>query len=235
MQNNMVIMKNTFKVLNLKEIILWIISLVVVISSYLLSGQYQLITILAPVVGVTCLIFVAKGHILGQILTVVFSILYAIVSFQFHYYGEMITYLCMTLPIAIVSIISWLKHPYKDKGQVEVAKLTRKSILFLLIATIVVTTVFYFVLSYFNTPNIIFSTISIATSFLAAALMFLRNPYYAIAYMLNDIVLIVLWSLASIDNISYLPMIFCFTMFLINDLYVFYCWKKMQKDQALNK
>ena len=232
MQNNMVIMKNTFKVLNLKEIILWIISLVVVISSYLLSGQYQLITILAPVVGVTCLIFVAKGHILGQILTVVFSILYAIVSFQFHYYGEMITYLCMTLPIAIVSIISWLKHPYKDKGQVEVAKLTRKSILFLLIATIVVTTVFYFVLSYFNTPNIIFSTISIATSFLAAALMFLRN---AIAYMLNDIVLIVLWSLASIDNISYLPMIFCFTMFLINDLYGFYCWKKMQKDQALNK
>ena len=197
MQNNMVIMKNTFKVLNLKEIILWIISLVVVISSYLLSGQYQLITILAPVVGVTCLIFVAKGHILGQILTVVFSILYAIVSFQFHYYGEMITYLCMTLPIAIVSIISWLKHPYKDKGQV-----TRKSILFLLIATIVVTTIFYFVLSYFNTPNIIFSTISIATSFLAAALMFLRNPYYAIAYMLNDIVLIVLWSLASIDNIS---------------------------------
>lgn len=173
MQNNMVIMKNTFKVLNLKEIILWIISLVVVISSYLLSGQYQLITILAPIVGVTCLIFVAKGHILGQILTVVFSILYAIVSFQFHYYGEMITYLCMTLPIA--------------------------------------------------------------TSFLAAALMFLRNPYYAIAYMLNDIVLIVLWSLASIDNISYLPMIFCFTMFLINDLYGFYCWKKMQKDQALNK
>ena len=60
MQNNMVIMKNTFKVLNLKEIILWIISLVVVISSYLLSGQYQLITILAPVVGVTCLIFVAN-------------------------------------------------------------------------------------------------------------------------------------------------------------------------------
>ena len=141
----------------------------------------------------------------------------------------------MTLPIAIVSIISWLKHPCKDKGQVEVAKLTRKSILFLLIATIVVTTVFYFVLSYFNTPNIIFSTISIATSFLAAALMFLRNPYYAIAYMLNDIVLIVLWSLASIDNISYLPIIFCFTMFLINDLYGFYCWKKMQKDQALNK
>lgn len=238
MQNIKVIMKkikNPFKVLNSREIILWIISLVVVISSYILTGQYQLITILVPVVGVTCLIFVAKGHILGQILTVIFSVLYALVSLQFHYYGEMITYLCMTLPIAIISIISWIKHPYKDKGQVEVAKLTKKSILFLSIATIVVTTIFYFILNHFNTPNIIFSTISIATSFLAAALMFLRNPFYAIAYMLNDIVLIVLWSLASIDNISYLPMIFCFTMFLINDLYGFYCWKKMQRDQALNK
>ena len=227
--------KNPFKVLNKKEIILWIVSLIVVISSYLLSGQYKLITILAPVVGVTDLIFLAKGHILGQILTVAFSILYAIVSYQFNYYGEMVTYLFMTLPIAVVSIVSWVKHPYKDKGQVEVAKLTTKSIIFLFVSTIVVTVIFYFVLDYFKTPNIVFSTISIASSFLAAALMFLRNPYYAVAYMGNDLILIVLWSLASKDDISFLPMIFCFVMFFINDLYGFICWKRMQKEQALGK
>ena len=44
--------------------------------------------------------------------------------------------------------------------------------------------------------------------------------------------LIVLWVLASIEDISYLSVIFCFIMFLINDLYSFYNWKRIQKKQG---
>ena len=56
---------------------------------------------------------------MGQILTVIFSILYAIASWQCRYYGEMITYLGMTMPIAVLSIVSWIRHPY-EKGGSEV-------------------------------------------------------------------------------------------------------------------
>ena len=76
-----------------------------------------------------------------------------------------------------------------------------------------------------------FSTISVTTSFVAVYFTFLRSPYYALGYAANDIVLIILWTLASMENISYLPMVVCFVMFLANDLYGFYNWRKMRKRQ----
>ena len=52
------------------------------------------------------LIFNAKGNPFGQFLMVIFSMLYGIISFNFKYYGEMITYLGMTMPMALFALIS---------------------------------------------------------------------------------------------------------------------------------
>ena len=95
-----------------------------------------------------------------------------------------------------------------------------------------VTILFYFLLSYLNTANLIFSTISVFTSFFAAMLLICRSPYYALGYVANDVVLIVLWVLASIESLSYLPMVFCFLTFFVNDGYGFISWKRRQKRQA---
>jgi len=69
-------------------------------------------------------------------------------------------------------------------------------------------------------------------SFLAASLTFLRSPYYALAYAANDVVLILLWSIASLSDPSYLPMLVCFFLFLANDLYGYINWKRMQSRQS---
>lgn len=222
----------SFKNLTKFELILWLTSVSAIIISFLFSTQKDIITIIASLIGVTALIFVAKGDVLGQILTVVFSIFYAIISFKFRYYGEMITYLGMTAPIAIMSVITWLKNPYeKDKNEVKIEKLTKKQTIILILLTALVTFIFYFILKYFNNANLFMSTVSIATSFLASALMLLRSPYYAIAYSCNDLVLIVLWIMATMQNISFLPMIICFVIFLVNDMYGFFNWKRMMKKQ----
>ena len=102
----------------------------------------------------------------------------------------------------------------------------------MLVLTAAVTVAFYFILRALNTPNLAVSTLSIATSFLACFLVFLRSPWYAVAYAANDIVLIVLWVLATVKSLSYLPMVTCFAMFLINDVYGFICWIKMKKSQT---
>lgn len=178
------------------------------------------------------LIFVAKGEVLGQILTVVFSLAYAAVSLRFRYYGEMITYLGMTAPIAVMSVVSWLKHPYQaGKSEVAVARLTAGQIAWMSGLGLIVTVLFYFILAYFETANLLVSTVSILTSFLASYLMFCRSPAYALAYAANDLVLIVLWVLAAMDSLSYLPMVVCFAMFFCNDLYGFYNWRRMRSRQ----
>lgn len=223
--------RNPFKNLTKFEWILWGVSAVTIVMSAAFSGSSSILETIASLVGVTALIFVAKGLIIGQALTVVFSILYGIVSLQFHYYGEMITYLFMSAPIALLATIEWIKHPFKNTDVVEVSRVTKKQIVVMCVLGVVVTVGFYFILKAFDTPNLFFSTISITTSFMAAYLTYLRSPYYGIGYGINDVVLIVLWTLASMKDISYLPMVFCFVMFLLNDLYGFFNWRRLSKVQ----
>lgn len=223
--------RNIFRSLTKFEWCLWIISMTVVIVSFLLSGSSDILTIIASLIGVTALIFIAKGYVLGQILTVIFAVFYGIISFYFKYYGEMITYLCMTTPIAIFSIITWIRHPFQKSSEVEVNKLSRRHIIILIVSVIAVTTAFYFILKHLGNANLIFSTISVTTSFIASYLTLFRSHFYAIGYAANDIVLIILWILAAIENISYIPMVSCFAMFLINDFYGFFNWRRMKQRQ----
>ena len=228
-------MKNPFRDLTLFEWILYTCSLVVVTLSYCLSSEKDIFNFIASLIGVTALIFIAKGYVIGQVLTIIFSILYGIVSFQNQYYGEVITYMCMTAPMAVAALVSWIKHPYGETREVEVHKLNGKEWVGMILGAFVTSFALYFVLGFFGTANLLISTISVTTSFMAVYLTFFRSPYYALGYSLNDIVLIALWILASIKDPSCLPIVFCFVMFFANDIYGFINWRRMEKRQNKQK
>lgn len=224
-------MRNPFKELNRFEWCLWLSSVLVIAVSSFFGKEQGLLATIVSLLGVTALIFISKGMLAGQFFIIAFALLYGIVSVGAKYYGEAITYVGMSLPMAVISTVSWIKHPHKDSGRVDVAEMNAKKLLLIAIATVVVTTVFFFVLRELGNASLYISTLSVATSFIAASFTFLRSPYYALAYSVNDIVLIALWIIASFKDISNLSMIFCFVMFFINDIYGFYNWKKMQKEQ----
>lgn len=214
------------------EIILWCSSVVLIVVSFCIFDRENYMTLTASLIGVTSLIFSAKGNPIAQVLMIIFSLIYGIISFSFAYYGEMITYLGMTMPMAVIALISWVKNPYNgNKSQVKVNHIHREEVAFMLILTAVVSIAFYFILEAFNTANIIPSTISVTTSFIAVYLTFRRSPFFALAYAANDIVLIVLWVMATMTNISYISVVICFGVFLVNDIYGFINWQRMKKKQ----
>lgn len=205
--------KNPFKTLSKFELGLWISSLILITVTFVVGTEFDFLVLIASLIGATALI-------------------YSVISYRFRYFGEMITYLGMTSPMAILATIEWFKNPFeKGKSEVEIKKLSKKACVILWVLTLIVTVIFHFILKAFDTPNLFMSTVSITTSFLASALTFLRSPFYALAYAGNDIVLIVLWILASIVDPSYIPMVMCFVIFLINDSYGFINWRRMKKRQ----
>ena len=209
-------LNNPLKTLTKKEWLLWLVSLTVVILSNLATNDLDLLTL-----------------IWAQFLMIIFCILYGIISFRFHYWGEMITYLGMTLPMAAWSAITWLRNPSEEnENEVAIRTLNKKHIIGLTISTVIVTGIFYYILAWLDTPNIMFSTLSIVTSFIAASLTMLRSSYYAVGYAANDIVLIVLWVLASLENPAYIPVVVNFAIFLLNDMYGFVSWKKRELERV---
>lgn len=225
--------KNPLADLNRMELILWLSSIIMIVGSFIVMGGGDRLSMAASLIGVTALIFVAKGYVIGQVLTVVFAVFYGVISFFFRYYGEMITYLGMSAPMAVFTIISWLRHPFEGSCEVQVNRLSRVQRHWMFFLAAAITAAFFFVLKILGNANLAFSTLSVTTSFLAAYLTFFRSPFYALAYAANDIVLIILWVLAAMEDISYLSMVICFSMFFLNDLYGFYNWRRMQRRQAL--
>ena len=226
-------MKKLFNYFTKFEITLWFSSILFILISFLLFDRNNHFTLVSSLVGVTSLILCAKGNPWGQVLMILFSTFYGFTSYTFSYYGEMITYLCMTLPMSVIALISWLKNPYNgNRSEVKVNTISKCECVFICFLTIIVTIIFYFVLNHFNTANIVPSTISVTTSFVAVYLTFRRSPYFALAYATNDVVLIVLWVLASIKDIHYISVVVCFVAFLANDVYGFVNWQRMKKRQS---
>lgn len=144
----------------------------------------------------------------------------------------MLTYLGMTAPMAVFALVSWLKNPYNgNRSEVKVNRIGKRETLFMLLLAVPVTVAFYFILRNFGTANLIPSTFSVTTSFIAVYLTFRRSCWFALAYGINDMVLIVLWALASMKDRAYMSVLACFMVFFINDLYGFYSWLKMQRRQ----
>lgn len=225
-------LRNPFKNFSKKDWVVLIVSLSVVLTCNRLTPGVTWSTAAGVVVGAVALVFMARGDVWGQVLTVVFSILYGITSWQFRYYGEMIAYLCMTLPMALMAVVSWLRHPFQgNQAEVEIHRLTRRQRWGLVWWCGIATVVLGILLWRLNTPNLLFSILSVATSFTAAYLTFYRSSAYAIAYAANDVALIVLWTLASVKDISFTPMIACFSVFLFNDVYAYVSWKHREKRQ----
>ena len=217
------------------ELLLWGASVALILLSFLIFDRVNYMTLVASLIGVTSLIFNAKGNPIGQALMIVFSLLYGIISYRFAYYGEMVTYLGMTAPMALFALISWLRNPYKgNKAEVAVNHLDAVEWILMLILSALVTILFYFILDYFDTANMLPSTLSVTTSFIAVYLTFRRSPYFALAYAANDIVLVVLWVLASLCDVRYISVVVCFVAFFANDIYGYLSWQKMKKRQAAN-
>ncbi len=214
------------------ELTLWLGSAALICAAFLAFDRGSVLPLAASLIGVTSLIFCAKGNPLGQLLMVVFSLLYGWISLSVAYYGEMVTYMGMTMPMAVLSMVAWLRHPYQGShAQVAVRQITPGECRMIALLSLAVTAVFYFILAYFNTASLLPSTFSVTTSFVAVCLTFRRSPYFALAYAVNDGVLILLWTLASIADTSCLSMVVCFSAFLVNDLYGFLNWRSMERKQ----
>lgn len=220
------------------EWVLWLGGMAAILFAFFVGRDGNVLSLFSSLFGVTLIIFNAKGNVWGQVFAIVFSLLYGILSYTKSYYGEMIIYFALMLPIHIASIVIWLKNPNKDAKHLEVKinTLTAREYAIAGVCAIGLTAAFYFLLDALSTDNLIVSTISLITSLAAAYLMLRRCEYFSICFILNDVILIVLWSLKlSTDGISVLPSVLCFCLFLINDAYCFISWRKLKFRQRTQR
>lgn len=209
-----------------------LIASVLLISLVGIIFKADLLTTICSIVGVITALLLAKGKNLGQIFGLLIVALYSIVSFKNGFYGEVIIYLCIMLPMYIIGIVSWIRHQNKDTDTVEVNKIEIKEWIIVLIASIICFIGIYFLLKAFNTKELFISSISVIDSLFAIYLGVRRSKYSFHFYVFNDLILILLWGIPVISGeIILIPMVFNPIINLINDIYGIHNWKKLEMVQ----
>lgn len=213
---------------------LWLLGIISVTVSFACADSRDIFSFLSSILGLTSLILMAKGNFIGLIFGIVFAVLYSIFAYTQRYYGEMIIYSCIYLPLKISAIIIWIKNKFgKNKMEVTVNAIKPLEWVISSIVIALITVGCYFLLEKINTDNLIVSTVSFVPSLAATYFMLRRSEYYSICYIFNDIVMVTLWSLKLSNGLEALPSVIAFSFFIVNDLYSFINWRKIKKKQRL--
>lgn len=189
----------------------------------------QLITILSPIIGNITVLLLAKGKKYGQPLGGISTILYSIVSYKNRYYGEMLINICVMLPIFILGTITWFTHNNKKTNSVEINTISSKEWTIVSLLLIVIFIGVYFLLKAFNTNELFVSTMSVTSCLFANYLQMRRSKYSFGFYLVDDVILTILWLSPIIHgNLLFMPMMISTTINFISDLYGFINWKRTE-------
>lgn len=176
-------------------------------------------------------LLLAKGKYACYIIGIISTFFYAFVSYSNSYYGEVIIAMCCTLPLMIVGLVNWLKHQ-DNTNTVVIKEISRKELIIVLFSQAIMFIGYYYLLKVFNTNNLLVSTFSIVASIIATYLTARRSEYGFVGFIINDIILITLWSIPVIGgNTNLIPVLLCPVLLLINDIYGVYNWKKIKNKQ----
>lgn len=179
-------------------------------------------------------LLLAKGKYACYIIGIISTFFYAFVSYSNSYYGEVIIAMCCTLPLMIVGLVNWLKHQ-DNTNTVVIKEISKKELIIVLLTQVIMFIGYYNLLKVFNTNNLLVSTFSIVASIIATYLTARRSEYGFIGFIINDLILITLWSIPVIGGESNLiPVLLCPVLLLINDIYGVYNWKRLKKLQSNN-
>lgn len=219
-------MKKLFKDWKPFEIGLLVFDIIAIAISSAIAKS-EILTILTSLAGVFCVLLQAKGKVLSQFVGIAEVILYSILSYQNHYYGEIIIYVLIMFPLYLYGIFSWMTHKNEETDTVEPNQISKKEWIILILVSTIGFVVLYYILKYFNTSQLIISSLSMVTSLIATYLIARRNKYSFLFYIGNDIILILLWGIPILQGEFYLlPILVENIILLMNDSYGLKNWNE---------
>ena len=213
-----------------EKIFLLLGTLIAIALTILFKGTY--IDLVYTLLYFWTALLLAKGKYSCYIIGIISTFFYAFVSYRNLYYGEVIIAMCCTLPLMIVGLINWLKNQ-DNTNTVIIKEITKKELIIVLLSQVIMFAGYYYLLKTFNTNNLLVSTFSVVASIIATYLTARRSEYGFIGFIINDIILITLWSIPVINgNMNIIPVLLCPILLLINDIYGVCNWKKIKTTQS---
>lgn len=220
--------------------LMWL-SIFTIINLYLFfAWEDSFIGLVSSTAGILCVVLVAKGKIANYYFGIIQASTYAYISFNYGLYGEAMLNGLFYFPLQFVGIYLWSrsKSKVKDKDSVSgedviVKRMSLKAWLIVGIATITSIIIYSIFLASIGGNTTGLDSTTTVLSIVAQILMLKRYAEQWVMWIIINVLSIVMWIIAL--NLSDTPqdntMVVMFSAFLLNSIYGYYNWIKLEKKQ----
>lgn len=189
-----------------------------------LDAKVPVLGMIAGVSGIICNVFISKGKISNYFFGLIFAYSYFYVSLANNFLGELNTTLYVYIPAQFIGYFLWKQNMQKDNGaDAVVAKaLTPKGWIALIAFLTIGTLIFVQILKFYGGSSTGLDGLTTIIVVAAQGLMLLRYREQWLLWIALNILSIILWA----DSPSIYTM---YAAFLLNSIYGYYNWTKLQK------
>ena len=191
------------------------------------------IALISGVTGIIGVVLCAKGKISTYFYATINVALYAWICFQNGLYGEVMLNAFYFIPMNIVGFMLWNKKK-DDDGNVEAKALTKKQLIILSVGLFVAIVLYYQLLKSLGGNLQLIDSITTVTSVMALLLQVLRYKEQWLIWILVNLVSIVMWVMLLNTSEGSISMIVMWAAYLINSIYGYINWKKLNKKSELS-
>ena len=190
----------------------------------LIQTSAPLLDAISGITGTICVVLVSKGKISNYFFGLIFAYTYFYVAWHQNYIGEMNSVLYIYLPAQFIGYFLWKANMQKEQNSdAVIAKaLTVNGWIGLIAFLVIGTLLFVEILNYYGGSSTGLDGLSTIIVVAAQALMVLRYREQWLLWIVLNIISILLWA----DNTSMYVM---YSAYLLNSLYGYYNWSKLQK------
>ncbi len=186
--------------------------------------------------GMLCVVLVAKGKISNFVFGIVNTATYAYISYGYGLYGESMLNALFYLPTQFIGLWMWQRHRSVNKVRdedIEIKRLSVKGWAIVVASVVVGAYAYMHVLMALDAQQVRIDSVAVVMSVVAQILLTLRYAEQWVLWILVNLLSIVLWvvTLSQSGGSDY-TMPVMWTAFLINSIYGWINWLKLQQGKA---
>lgn len=213
----------------------WMLIACLVIAGLSIYWQDTIMGIISATTGVACVVCTGKGKLSAYVFGLVNAILYAIIAFKAHLYGETMLNAIYYVPMQFVGFYIWSKNMNEETNEVDKRHMSNKVRLVTLVLMIGATVGYGFILKALGDAMPFvdsFTTVSSVVAMIVSVKMFSEQWWI---WILVDIFSVYMWwcdFAAGSDNMATLLM---WVIYLGNAVIMCVRWEKEVKNKKIKK
>lgn len=213
--------------------VLWLAIACVVIMGLSVYWQDSVMGIISATTGVACVVCTGKGKLSAYVFGVVNTLLYAIISFQEKYYGEVMLNIIYYFPMQFYGFYIWKKNMNQETHEVKKRRMSKKALGLLLIIIAIATLAYGTFLKCIGGSLSYVDALSTVVSVVAMAISVKMYLEQWILWIIVDIVTVVMWAVAFANGSDSIATLLMWIVYLGNAVVMYIKWAKEVKKNEV--